>query len=162
MPQTTYNLTPPRGIEGQIADLAERRVESLASEEVAAVPFGRGVKIGTAQDQFLLPAALVDKVRGFLIHTYSREDLTAAGLVTGEVASVLRQGTFYALPEANVSKGDPVFVRVTAHAALNEPGRLRADVDNDGVNDTAVAVAGAQWDEDGLANVPTRVIVNLP
>lgn len=128
---TDYSETLARGIEGQIADSGPKRVDSLVNEEASAVPYGRGVKRGTANDQFLLPAAAADEVVGVLVHTHVSEDLTDDGIATKEPGNVMRVGRLFVKPEQAVSPSDKVFVRHTAGGAGETKGRLRKD--NDGV-----------------------------
>ena len=79
-PQTTYPIANALGFEGMRADLAQKTCDSLANEETSAVPFGRGVIQGTLENQFLLPSAATDVLRGITYHTHATEDPDDAGI----------------------------------------------------------------------------------
>lgn len=128
-PQTSYALANDLGFEGQIADSANRVSDSLTNEETVAVPFGRGVIKGTAADQFLLPSAAGDEMVGITVHSHATEDPTDDGIASEETAAVMRRGRIIVTPETTADPGDPVFLRHTAGAAGEVPGRFRTDAD---------------------------------
>ncbi len=72
------------------------------------------------------------------------------------MASVMRHGYAYAIPEVAVSKGDPVYVRIddgVADATETQKGSL-TNIDDSG---TAIRLPGARWASDGAQDKPTLV-----
>lgn len=128
-PQTSYTDENDLGFEGMIADTAQRTVDSLTNEESSAVPFGRGVIGGTDDDQFKLPSAATDKMRGITVHSQVTEDPTDDGIAAKETAGVMREGRIIVTPETTIAIGDKVFLRHTLGAAGDVAGRFRNDAD---------------------------------
>ena len=128
-PQTSYPSANDLGLEGMIADLAQRTVDSLTNEESSAVPFGRGVIAGTDDDQFKLPSGAANVMRGITVHSQATEDPTDDGIASEETAGVMVEGRIIVTPETTIAIGDPVFLRWTAGAAGEVAGRFRNDAD---------------------------------
>lgn len=162
MSQTSYDLQAAVAFEGMLADPTggpTRGSVSLANEDAAALPFGRGVTNGTDPDtQFKLPTATGANLRGVSVHRHGTQDVTDDGIAQDEVAEILTKGPIWVIPEQDVEPGDPVYWRHTAGGAGEVPGRWRKDAD------TAKAdqVTNAAWKTAGLAGTFAVLEVNLP
>jgi len=158
MAQTSYSQAVA-AFAGLIADLSPHTILSLKNEESSDVPFGLVVVNGTSTDQFKLPTAADDEVAGITVHSHAldnREVTTDQSIPTQRIASIIRDGYVYAVPELAVTKGDPVFYRIAngvADATETQKGSM-TNIDDSG---TAVRLPNAQWAETGAKDVATKV-----
>jgi hypothetical protein len=158
MAQTTY-VQPVAAFAGLIADLAPHTINSLKNEESSSVPFGLVVVSGTSQDQFKLPTNATGKVEGITVHSHAldnRQITTDESIPTKRIASIMRDGYVFAVPELAVSKGDPVFYRIAngvADATETQKGSM-TNIDDSG---TCVRLPNAVWAADGAKDVATKV-----
>ena len=131
MAQLTYNTNMAKGFAGQLATTSHKQVDSFVNAEASAdMPFGIAVKKGSADGECLLPSSASDKIIGLTMRDNSLDTLALASngaIAPKAMASVMRVGAMYALPEQTVAKGDKVFVRFTAGAGALKVGRLRKD-----------------------------------
>lgn len=144
---TTYNTEPPVGYPGLEADSEPARKLHAINEEASAIPFGVALVRGTSGDKAKLPASPADalKVIGIALSTYWQDNRglnDSDGVAPADVLNVIEEGSVWAVPEQDVAKGEPVFMRVAAKGPLAQLGSLRKDAD-DG---TAVRLRGAYWD----------------
>jgi len=158
MSQTSYDQAAA-AFAGLLADAAPHVIQSLANEETVNVPFGVVVAKGTADNQFLLPTAADDEIEGITVHSHAMDNrgiTTDQDIPTLKMASVLRWGDVYCVPELAVSKGDKVFYRIAngvADATETQKGSL-TNIDDSG---TCVLLPGARWAKDGAKDVATKV-----
>jgi len=160
MSQIAYDV-PARAFAGMLADAAPHDIRSLVNEEAVDVPFGIVVVEGTTETEFKLPTSAADKVAGFLVHSHAIDNRgidTQQNVPADKMASILRWGYIYLVPELAVTKGDPVFYRISngvSDATETQKGSC-TNIDDSG---TAVRLNGARWAADGAKDVPTMVEV---
>jgi hypothetical protein len=161
--QTTYSTDPAVGYAGLEVDTEPSRKLHAINEEVAAIPFGVALVRGTDGDKAKLPAAAGDalKLLGIALSTYWQDNRSlsgSAGVAAGDVCTVIEEGAVWALPEQDVVKGDPVFMRITANGGNTQLGALRKDVDSG----NAVRLRNAYWDSVATAGSPAKVRLRAP
>lgn len=114
--QTSYDLTQEVGVAGQKADAGFDRVESFAAE--GAVPFGRAVIRGTADNQAEVADSAEGEFLGVAIRTHTQEqDFPEGGAEyrDEDTVSVLTDGViFVETLDDNTDAGDLAYVDVTA------------------------------------------------
>lgn len=158
MSQTDYSQAVA-AFAGLLADAAPHVIQSLANEETVNVPFGVVVAKGTADNQFKLPTAADDEIEGITVHSHAIDNRgisTDQDIPTKRMASVLRWGDVYCVPELAVSKGDKVFYRIAngvADATETQKGSL-TNIDDSG---TCVLLPSARWAKTGAKDVATKV-----
>jgi hypothetical protein len=158
MAQTSYSQAVA-AYAGLIADLSPHTILSLKNEESSDVPFGLAVAEGTSVDQFALPTAADDEIAGITVHSHALDNRgisTQQSIPTQRIASIMRDGYVYAVPELAVTKGDPVFYRIAngvADATETQKGSL-TNIDDSG---TAVRLPNARWAATGAKDVATMV-----
>ncbi len=177
-PQTEVANTPDYGMPGQLATLraaADAKVDTYVQEEASAhIPFGRVVKLGTADlslgiNGAKIPAAKTDKLIGITCfgHSYARtnaQEIDGTGLVPGTHIGVVRQGAVFVMPEEDVAPGDQVHARVTVHDTgsplVKTPGEIGKT--DDGVKTIDIS-AFAQWETAGgpTSGQPARLWVDF-
>ena len=127
-PQTAVG-TPLVGLEGAPADSQaadDNVVRTYLQEESSAhIPFGRVVKLGTADagtgvSGAKVPSAKTDKLVG--ISTFARSfnrgtELDDDGILPKVHFGVTEKGTLWIMPEEDVVPGDAVHARVTTNSA---------------------------------------------
>lgn len=86
-----------------------RRCETNAAE--GAIPFGRAVVTGSAEDQVKLPSASADKFRGVAVKSHEAKNLNDGAYADGDVVGVLNPGIVDVELEEDVNAGDDVRVR---------------------------------------------------
>ncbi len=104
----------------------------LQEEGSAAIPFGRVVKLGTADaggagtNGAKIPSAKTDKLVGFSAYAiaYNRvTELSDLGILPKSHFGVVEKGEIWVMPEEDMVPGDDVHARVTANSA-KEPGMI--------------------------------------
>lgn len=165
-PQTSVRTDPDYGIPGQLATLhgvMDAKVDTYRNEEASAhIPFGRVVKLGSAERLAKVPSAKTDKLVGITCfgHSYQRDhELDATGLLPGTDMSVVRSGPVWVMPEEDVAVGDAVHARVTTNVA-KLPGMIGKT--DDGVKTIDIS-AFAQWETAGgpTSGQPARLWVDF-
>lgn len=140
--QTSYVDELVQNIEGGLADSGHHDVASRVNI-AAAVPFGRGVIEGAANDEVLIPSATGFVFEGIAVakHKAKLNSSGEAEYDQYESISTLRKGRVWVLAEAVISKGDPVYLRHTANAGTTAAGRFG------NIADTARAdqITNARW-----------------
>lgn len=129
-PQTSVD-TPQVGLPGAPCDAAAARdnvVRTYVNEEASAhVPFGRGVKLGTADaggtgtNGAKVLSAKTDKIVGvasFALGFSRATELDDTGILPKTHFGVTEKGGLWITPGENVGPGDQVHVCVTAHAGF--------------------------------------------
>ena len=121
----TYGFELDAAQAGQKVDLATDIVDSFKAE--GAVPFGRGVVQGTADDQCKLPTADTNYPLGVAIFTHAIEQALAGGAeyADKDMVSVVSFGRVWMDGQGKWDKNDTAYVVVSASASLN--GTITAD-----------------------------------
>ena len=144
MAQTSYLKNPVLGIAGGIADSGSLgHIESKASEEAAAFPFGVAVVAGTDPDvQVLLPTAAA-KIEGVAVHEHIAPVVDANGALVqpDKMLGVMNVGRIFVLVEDAVTPASSVFVRIATGAGGSQKGAFRSDADTA----TALAASGMRF-----------------
>lgn len=145
--QTTYNQEPEIAVAGALAcEHNEASIMSMFNAEASAeIPFGFGVKWGSATDakSAKLPAAEADNVVGIVVrlHTYETGtggELGTSGVKAGGKLNVLRRGVIWAVAEDACVPGDRLWVRCTVGGAGEVLGGLtNADEGTETIDATA-------------------------
>ncbi len=165
-PQSTVADAPDYGIPGQLASLygaSEAKVNTFRNGEASAhIPFGRVVKLGSAERIAGVPSAKTDKLVGITCfgHSYQRDhEVDATGLLPGTDMSVVVAGVVWVMPEEDVAVGDEVHARVTTNTA-KLPGMIGKT--DDGAKTIDIS-AFAQWETAGgpTSGQPARLWVNF-
>lgn len=119
MSQTSYSVNQAAGFEGMLAsDFEPRSVKSLAAE--VAIPFGKFVCKGTADNQAKLPVTATDVTTGVASgialssQSMPSSESGAATYAIKDEVSVLEQGVAWVKVEDSVAVGGAVYVRQTA------------------------------------------------
>lgn len=99
-------------------NLEGRRVETAAAE--GAIPFGRAVFTGTADDQVRLPSASTDKFRGVAMRSTDAENLNTGEYADGDIVGVGNPIIVDVEIEEAVAAGDDVRVRHTEDKTAGE------------------------------------------
>jgi hypothetical protein len=153
--QTSYPLNSDIAFAGMKADLGFDRIISKIGE--GEINFGRGVVIGTTDDQVKIPT-VVATFRGFSVHTHkmpSAPGLSDAKYNDEDLVSVMTRGTLWVAIETSNTPAidDPVFVNVAIGGA--ELGK---------VTDVSVGniATGAIFREVNTSLKLARVEINLP
>jgi len=135
IPQIVYPENQAVGLEGDIAD-GGRDAHSRTRVNIAAdMNFGRGVSVGAADDEVLLPTGVATAFRGItrFSHTGSGST-TATGIPQNMPASILTKGRIRVIAEEAVTPASQVFMRYqNAGASPEGIGRFT------GTEDAAVA-----------------------
>jgi hypothetical protein len=134
--QTTVSEQMPLAVEG-LGDANPnfpREVYSCVAE--GAIPLGRFVKKGTADDQALPISADDDTPIGVALAKGAREP---GAYASGEHVPVMSTGFVWVHSETAAAKGGQVFVRAVAGVAGSELGRVR----NAAVADETIAIDAA-------------------
>lgn len=146
-PQTTVASNLPIGIAGQLADEWTAQygdVQSVFNQEAAAhIPFGIGLKRGTADDTAKLPTTANDVLVGVSVFNalFNRPtDIDDAGLLPGIEFGVLRRGKVIVLPEDSPTPASGVHMRIVASGGNTQLGAF-----------TGTAEAGKTVDCSGFA-----------
>lgn len=146
--QTTYGYDFPVAFAGQLADINDNEIVTGVLEGAANIPFGVGLKKGTSDDGYVLPAAAPDLIEGLAVHSHSRDNLgfssltpATAGVKPTQNMNVLRRGSMYVLVEEAVVSHDVVFCRFAAGAGGTQLGAFRKTADTA----TAAQVKGARF-----------------
>lgn len=145
--QTSYGFKAPIGIEGGLADSGFKDARSMLAE--VAIPFGRLVVQGTAQDQCKLPTASTDlstagRPLGLSLFTSMQPNSIAGGdaqYAAKDCVSVLRKGRAWVVVEEAVLVNDAVFVRYASGSGGTALGSFRKSADTA----TAGALTGAKY-----------------
>ena len=121
----TYGFELDAAQAGQKVDLATDIVDSFKAE--GAVPFGRAVVQGTADDQCKLPNSSEDYVLGVAIFTHAIEQALAGGAeyADKDMVSVASFGRVWMDGQGEWNKNDPAYVVLSGTAGLN--GTITAD-----------------------------------
>lgn len=149
--QTVYGFALGVQPPGLLADGQNTHVESLVNGEATAIDFGLGVVLGSTDGEFVRPTTVSGGMYGVLVRTTR----TLAG---GQVAAdcygnVAKQGNVWVQPEAAVSRGAQVYMRITATGA-EVVGSFRGDSDSG----NAIPVDAIFLDA-GTASVPARIML---
>jgi hypothetical protein len=156
MSQTAYSITIPAAVPGLQADMgAASFVRSMHNEDAASMPFGIGVKQGTADDGCKVPTLSTDPIVGITLFTHdvnmiglTSDPVAGAAITNGTVANVMRKGLVYVQVEEAVVAGGPAYCRYATSVntpALVQKGAWRTSSDTNGGNPTAVLVHGARY-----------------
>jgi len=154
MSQTSYSVNQAAGKEGMLYDVGNKDAISCIAEE--AIPFGKLVVRGTADNGAVLPAASGDvttaqKVLGMAMFDMAKEQDAngAVAYANKDAVSVLRKGRAWVKVEEAVTPASSVYVRYAAGG--NGVGSFG---DTAGTSERA-ALAGAKYltsaSADGLA-----------
>lgn len=161
MSQTSYSITAPVAVQGQLEGVSDGyMIDSFANEESGGLEAGRPLVRGTAANQVLLPSGAADEFLGVSVfqQAIQNEDLTGDFMFAdGETVGVLTRGKIWVTVEEAVATTDDVYWRHTVNGGLI-PGGWRTDADTA----NAVQVTQAKWltaaAQDGLA----LLSINLP
>lgn len=161
--QTSYPTTPNAALEGQLAHadgMLSAEIKSMYSAEASAeIPFGYGVKWGSATDgkAAKLPALETDKVAGVVVFSHSYEngpngELGTTGVKPGGKLHVLRKGVIWVKVRTGCAPGDRAWLRCTA-----TPGAVgsweNADDGTETIDCTAQGVFESYAAADGMAKL---------
>jgi hypothetical protein len=146
--QTTYGVAET-AFAGMLADIGTPDIRSGINEESSSMPWGIAVAVGTvatSDDYIKLPTAADDLMAGFLVHDHAHANRAGdvgsdEALSADKIGNIMRRGYFYAQPEVDVARGDPVFFRIAAGVNGTQEGALGNVVD--GVS--CVRMPGARW-----------------
>lgn len=145
--QTSYAFDLAVAFAGQLADLNDFESKSGLLEGAANIPFGVGLKKGSADDGYVLPAAGGDLIDGIAIHTHAVDTIglsglspSDAGLQPKQTFAVLRRGYIWVKVEEAVVRDDTAFCRY-ATGTGTQLGAWRKSADTS----TAAIVKGARY-----------------
>lgn len=143
------------GYGGQLADLRSNSgVINRINESTTPVDYGVAVRDGVAKQSCAVVSSVTDRVIGISVR-----HVTSVGPTPGVVnypqyacVPVLESGRILITPYENVTKGAPVFARIS-------DGRLGV-TDDSGVS--TIRVPNARWEENGVADsAVTEVYIDL-
>lgn len=155
MPQTSVQMNPARGLEGQLDEAAPHFRESMVVDETNGVPFGRAVTLESGTDRTVsLPNVTGEASAAYGVAgrnpTYPSNDKVIGD---GDGVTVVRFGIVTVVPEDAVSKGDAPFIRFDSGAGGSALGSFRSDADTA----TAAENTNMEFLDDGVAGQPVRL-----
>lgn len=141
-----YNTDPQVAFEGMVADQTPATIVSR-TVETAAIPFGKCVKQGTADNGVEQVETGDTAILGIAVRNQGVDSSggTADVYPVKENAAILLKGAIWVKAGASVSAGDPVHVTVDG------------SVFGTGAGAGKVAIAGATYETSGAANALVRV-----
>lgn len=149
MAQTSYQRGFTAAFAGQLGDMGQTYIRSLANADTVELSPGVFVK-ASAADACTNLSALTDKVAGITINTFAREpgiNSVPAGTgawAVGATLPVVDRGVVYVLSEEDMAVNDPVYTRVVSHVGVGTVmGAIRNDADTVGT-DTCRRLKGAR------------------
>ena len=148
--QTAYTMTPARGFPGMIATAESTNVRSFSAE--GAIPFGRGVILGTKPNQAKLNAT-GGTFAGIAVHDYKMAD--SDGTVqykTTETVSVLTRGPILVEAIGAVTAGVDAFSIAAAGA---DQGKFTATASGN-------IATGGRFRDTLAASGLVEIEINLP
>jgi hypothetical protein len=123
--QTTYELYQDRGLPGQRRDISPYKVDNYVAE--TAIPFGRGVSLGTDDGKVALAAAGETLIGLALRASIPNDGVTTSDYPIGSVVPAGSLGSYYAEVVGAATKGADAFVITTVGA---NQGKLSASSDS--------------------------------
>lgn len=156
--QTTYASVRPVAFEGMRANLGLTNITSKVAED-SAVPFGRAVTRGTADNQCKLPTATGEDFLGVSEMTSAWSENSDDLHVYEEYreVNIVDFGSIWVYTEQSVVPGNSVFFRHTADTApLDVLGRFRKDSSGG----DADQVLGATFETTAAAGELARIKLN--
>lgn len=144
--QTVYRQEMEIALEGQIADISPRAIESYAAEG-EGVAIGRAVVQGTGDGQCKAISAAGDHILGVVVHSHAR--LVDAPKAK-DIVNVMRQGGVYVRPAEAVTPASPVHVLFEGADA----GRFAAS--------GGVQLTGARYEGSADKDELVKLVINLP
>jgi hypothetical protein len=132
MSQTSVPTSLTRAYSGMLADSSySLKVTAVNEEASASIPFGFGVKFGTAEDGVLLPTVQASRIKGIAIHFHGvpDADIDDTGFLPETCFAILRKGRIYVKVEEAVVVGDRGFCRAVA-TGDEEQGVWRKSADS--------------------------------
>lgn len=145
-PQTTYNRSFSRALNGTPYDTDDLRSDARINGESSAIPAGIAVaEHASTEGKASVLAAATDKVAGISINSFARDpdDLSGAQAIKASAGfNMLTRGALWVTTEQTVTLADPVYVRHTSDGGSNtQPGTFRKDADSG----KARLLRGARW-----------------
>lgn len=152
--QTSYGVRCAVALAGQHMDSAIVKDDvSRINEEIAAIPFGIGVVVGSSDRQAKLPTSVNDVFLGVVGRDFYHDNAPLAGIgavPTLDGMSIRKRGRIWVLFEEEggvCAEGGKVFMRIAAGgvgALLTQKGAFCA-IDDATTASSTVRVVGARW-----------------
>ena len=163
MSQTSYSVNPDLGFRGLLGDPNDDSYAiPMANGSGATVGFGIMVRrdASNLEDQFDNFSATGQTPLGVLVHTHAQQDSSVAGsggVVSLEMASVLRRGRIWVAVEEAITVGDDVYFRHTSGTGT-EIGAFRNDADTA----TCDQITNAEWLQGSTGAGVALLEINIP